>query len=213
MKTEPKGLTIKMEKGECKKTAFARTVMSPNTRHAITSEFFTSTTGGRDQQDTESTDNEIQRRIENVKNGDMSDIEATLVAQTITLDAIFHEMAYRASLNMGEHLPATETYMRMALKAQAQSRCTIEALSEIKNPKSITITKQANISDQQIVNNGTMNTGSTHARENTKESNELLTEVEHEKVDSRTTTSPKRADTASKTVETINRRKNSKGKG
>ncbi len=207
-------LEIKIKKDECKKTAFARTVMSPNTRHAITSEFFTSTTGGRDQHDTKSTDNEIQRRIENVKNGDMSDIEATLVAQTITLDAIFHEMAYRASLNMGEHLQATETYMRMALKSQAQSRCTIEALNEMKNPKSITITKQANISDQQIVNNGTMNTGSTHAGENVKESNELLlSEVKHETVDSRTKTSPKRANTASKAVETINRRKNSKGKG
>ncbi len=213
MKTEAKGLTIKMKEGECKKTAFARTVMSPNTRHAITSEFFTSTTGGRDQQDTESTGNEIQRRIENVKSGDMSDIEAMLVAQTITLDAIFHEMAYRASLNMGEHLKATETYMRMALKSQAQSRCTIEALNEMKNPKSITITKQANISGQQIVNNGTMNTGSTHAENKSKESNELLSEVKHETVDNRTTTSPKRANTASKAVGTINRRKNSKGKG
>lgn len=194
------------------KTAFARTVMSPNTRHAITSEFFTSTTGGRNQQDTESTDNEIQRRIKNVKNGDMSDIEATLVAQTITLDAVFHEMAYRSAINMGEHVSATETYMRMALKAQAQSRCTIEALSEMKNPKSITITKQANISEQQIVNNGTMKTGSSRAGKKPKESNELLSEIKHEKVDSRTKASPKKANTADEAVEAINRRKNGKGK-
>jgi hypothetical protein len=38
--------------------------------------------------------------------------------------------------------------MSMALKAQSQCRCTVEAINKFKNPKSVTITKQADISDQ-----------------------------------------------------------------
>ena len=75
----------------------------------------------------------------------------------------------------------------------------IEALNEMKNPKSVTITKQANITDQQIVNNSTINTGARVGK-NVNESNELLTKVKHEKVDTGGTTSPKRAN---QTVEAV----------
>ena len=125
-------------------------------------------------------------RVTKVKNGNMTDIEATLVSQSITLDAIFNDLATKSFINMQHSLKVTETYMRMALKAQAQCRCTIEALNEMKNPKSVTITKQANISEQQIVNNGTMNTDSSHAENNQNESNELLEVIEHEQVDTGT---------------------------
>lgn len=179
-------LTITKKKGESKKDAYARTMLSPNVGSAATSEYFSSGMGGKKEQNLNATISEIGSRIDKVKNGDMSDIEATLVSQSITLDMIFNELATRSFLNMGNSTKITETYMRMALKAQSQCRCTIEALNEMKNPKSITITKQANISEQQIVNNGTMNTGSTHAGEKQNESNELLEVVEHDKVDTRT---------------------------
>ena len=91
-------------------------------------------------------------------------------------------MASHAGANKGEYLKTMQTYLNLALKAQAQCRCTIEALNEIKNPKSVTITNQANIADQQIVNNGNMNTD-TRAEKKAKGSNELLEEIEHERLD------------------------------
>ena len=44
---------------------------------------------------------------------------------------------------MNEHLPAAETYMRLALKAQSQCRATLETLANIKNPPTV-FARQAN---------------------------------------------------------------------
>ncbi len=201
-----KNLTITVKEGECKKKAYAKAVLSPYLRNANTSEYFSTAVGGKDQQDLDSTISEVVRRVTKVKDGDMTDIEATLVSQSISLDAIFNDMAYRAALNMGKHLPATETYMRMALKAQSQCRTTIEALNEMKNPRSITITKQANISDQQVVNNGTMNTG-THAGKNKNSPNELLEKIEHERLDTGKKGETIKANQDMETVGEVNGRK------
>ncbi len=46
--------------------------------------------------------------------------ESTLISQVATLNTLFHVLTQRAAMNIGEHLPATETYLRLALKAQAQ---------------------------------------------------------------------------------------------
>ncbi len=54
-----------------------------------------------------------------------------LAAQADALNSIFTEMARRAALNMGEYIGATESYMRLGLKAQAQCRATIEALDSL----------------------------------------------------------------------------------
>jgi hypothetical protein len=48
-------------------------------------------------------------------------------------------------------------HMRLAFKAQSQSRAAIETLAEIKNPRQVTFFKQANIAGgNQQVNNGTL---------------------------------------------------------
>lgn len=71
----------------------------------------------------------------------------------MTLNAIFTEMARGAVITMGKNLDATEAYLRLALKAQNQSRATLETLSTIKNPP-VLIAKQANITTgQRQVNN------------------------------------------------------------
>lgn len=87
--------------------------------------------------------------------GDLSAGERMLSAQAVTLNSMFAELARRAAMNMGTHLQATETYLRLALKAQAQSRATLETLATIKNPP--VFARQANINNggQQQVNNGT----------------------------------------------------------
>jgi len=78
-----------------------------------------------------------------VKANDMSDMEAMLVAQTMSLNAIYAELAQRASRNLGTNLEAAERYMRLALKTQAQSRANIEALGALKSPP-VVFAKQAN---------------------------------------------------------------------
>ena len=92
--------------------------------------------------------------VQAAQDGDLAQYEGMLGAQAYALNAIFLEMTRRAALNMGTHLSATEQYMRLALKAQTQSRSTIETLAEIKNPRAVAFVRQANIAQNQQVNNG-----------------------------------------------------------
>lgn len=59
--------------------------------------------------------------------------------QAITLDMIFSEMAQRMASNIGEYLLAMEIYSRIALKAQANSRATLEALAKLHQPREQTV--------------------------------------------------------------------------
>lgn len=103
----------------------------------------------------------MREKVAKVTAGDLSDLEATLTAQAATLDTVFNEPARRAALNMGEHLSATETYLRLAFKAQAQCRATLETLVEVKYPKAATFVRQQNVAYQQQVNNGSDNATNT----------------------------------------------------
>ncbi len=89
-----------------------------------------------------------------VKSGDLTEMERTLVAQIDCLDAIFTEMGRRAAANMSEgFIQAGEVLMRLALKAQAQSRATIETLAAMKAPPAV-FARQANVTTgPQQVNN------------------------------------------------------------
>lgn len=98
----------------------------------------------------------LKRQTDAIQSGDMGRPEAMLAAQAHTLDALFSNLARRAQASMGAgNLDAGERYMRLGLKAQAQTVRTIEALGELKNPKHIAYVAQANISaGHQQVNNG-----------------------------------------------------------
>lgn len=86
--------------------------------------------------------------------GETDQADGLLTSQAIALNAVFLEMSRRAALNMGQHMGAMETYMRLALKAQSQCRTTLETLAEIKNPRAVAFVKQANIAGgHQQVNN------------------------------------------------------------
>jgi hypothetical protein len=115
-----------------------------------------------------------------VQGGDLRHAEGMLVAQAVALNAMFGEMARRASVNMGEYLGATETYLKLALKAQAQCRATLETLALLKNPP--VFARQANIAHgPQQVNNGPAPQSApaaAHAGESAGLRNELL-EGEH----------------------------------
>lgn len=84
--------------------------------------------------------------------GDLSRVEAMLMNQADSLQALFVGMVER-SLRQEYHVHA-EGYMRLALKAQSQCRATLQTLAEIKNPPVI-YARQANVTSgpQQINNN------------------------------------------------------------
>ncbi len=96
----------------------------------------------------------LREQGEAVNRGDLRAAEGMLNAQAVALNAIFGELARRAAANMGTHMGATESYLRLALKAQSQSRATLETLAAIKNPP-VVFARQANIAHgPQQVNNG-----------------------------------------------------------
>ena len=189
-KPNPKNtLTVVEEKGVSAERQIAELGLSSLTANAATSVRFAKGSFG-DLNLADSID-VMRAKVDRVKEGDLSDVEATLTAQAATLDIIFNELARRAALNMGEHLSATETYLRMAFKAQSQCRATLETLAEVKYPKAATFVKQQNVAYQQQVNNGGDNATNTPAGAHAhgKKPNQLnqLLEAQHgERLDRRT---------------------------
>jgi hypothetical protein len=101
---------------------------------------------------------ELRSQGESVNSGDLSTLERTLTAQALSLNAIFGELARIAHCNLFKVPDVAERYLRLALKAQGQSRATVETLATIKNPP-VVFARQANINNggQQQVNNGAAN--------------------------------------------------------
>ena len=147
----------------------------------------------------------LNAQVKEVQAGNLSGIERMLVAQANTLDAIFNELASRAARNMGEYLNATETYLRLALKAQTQCRATLETLAAIKNPP-IIYARQANVTTgpQQVNNTIAPN---TRARETENTPTQLLEAQHGERLDSRTTGTASSGDPAMATLGTGDRAK------
>ena len=152
-------------------------------------------------------DNNNERHLApELKNID--DAQSILISQAATLDVIFNQLAQKSAANLDKYLGAGERYLRLALKAQAQCKTTLQALHDIKNPKSITITKQANIAGQQVVNNGVMNTVKTSScsnkseNKNKKQANELnkIGRINHATLDNK---SPRTTSTTDKKVAAV----------
>jgi hypothetical protein len=95
---------------------------------------------------------DLDKRIDKIKAGDMSSVEAMLFGQAKVLETMFTSLARRAANNDG--LKQFQVNLTLALKAQAQCRSTLEALAEIKNPRPVQFVKQANMTTgPQQVNN------------------------------------------------------------
>jgi hypothetical protein len=143
----------------------------------------------------------MREKTTQVKVGDLSELEATLTAQAVLLDGIFNEMARRAGLNMDKYLSATDTYLRLALKAQSQCRASIEALAEIKNPRPVAFVRQQNVAVNQQVNNDRNAATAPHAREEKSIPTNELSGVGHELLQN--TGTPALAGRANTPVETV----------
>ena len=156
----------------------------------------------------------IKQQLAEVKSGDMTSIEAMLVAQANSLQIMFVSLGRKAISQTG--LPQYTAMFNLALKAQAQSRATIQALTELKYPKQTNFVKQANIANghQQINNNQAASDNVTnthapaHAKENLHPQNELLERQNNEWLDNAKTATPSATNQAMATVATQHRRTN-----
>jgi hypothetical protein len=137
-----------------------------------------------------------------VNGGDLSGPEATLTAQAAALDAIFNNLARRAA--QAEYMSQLEPYLRLALKAQAQCARTLEVLAAIKNPP-VVFAKQANIAQQQQVNNGIPTGQASRGREVERPPSKLLEALSSERLESGTAATASGADSQLATVGTVHR--------
>lgn len=191
-KSNPDQLTVSTEPGEADGMAIARLALRPTVQAARTLKVYGNSWGDLD------LNGLIDSLVEQTKassEGNLSRAEAMLTSQAHTLDAIFNNLAKRAI--KAEYMPNLETYLKLGLRAQSQSRATWEALSAIKNPPVMGYVKQANIAHTQQVNNAAPDT--PRARENQNPKNELM-EKKDEWLDTGTTGTAGQADSAMATV-------------
>lgn len=134
-------LQVHPGEGETPEFATARSILAPHFRHAVTAtQIHKAQFGGMDGAPGYGDyADAIRATGEAAAKGDLSFASRMLAAQAVTLDNIFTEMARRMALNMAEYLGATETYARIAMKSQAQSRATLEALAKLHQPREQTV--------------------------------------------------------------------------
>jgi hypothetical protein len=203
-------LQVRVKRDDDAQVAMARTVLRPSVRAAITAQAYSKQLGEVGL--TELVD-ELATQNANVSKGDMTRAEAMLMSQAHTLEAIFHELARRAALNMGEYIGAAETYMRLGLKAQSQCRATLETLAAIKNPQPVTFVKQANVAHgpQQVNNGAAPSSEVSCARKSEDHPNKLLEQQHGERLDTGALRAPVNADSSLEALGAVHGSENNRG--
>jgi hypothetical protein len=157
----------------------------------------------------------LEKSVQDINSGDLTHLESMLLAQATTLQTLFTCFTTRAAKQ--QHLPNYQAFMGMALKAQAQSRSTIQTLVDLKSPKHPTFVKQANISQgPQQINNGNTEPFTTSRVEHPSTVKIKLKERNHEQaktigVDTRAPRAPSRTDPAMETMGKVNRTQKRQG--
>lgn len=153
---------------------------------------------GKDATNVAALQHAMAESAERVKDGNLGGAEAMLMAQAISLNSIFVNLAARA--NATEYVEHLDRFARLALKAQSQCRATIETLAMMKNPP--VFARQANIATgSQQVNNGIVNHGIARAEIQETSPNKLL-EARGERMDRCAEGETGTGDSALETVET-----------
>lgn len=137
-----------------------------------------------------------------IQDGKLGNIEAMLFSQAATLETLFTSLLRRASRQ--DYLDQFKCYMALALKAQAQSRATLQTLAEMKAPKHVAFVKQANIAQNQQVNNGG-DPPLPRAEKSEIPPNELLEQLDGNRLDTRATGTTGRVDSDLEAVGAVNR--------
>jgi hypothetical protein len=134
---QSKPLMVQAHEGETEAATMARLMVDPFLRHGIVgsalSDKMVGKLPGEPRFDDFST--AIRAKTKGILESHKTFASELLTAQALSLDSLFTEFSRRAAMNMGEYLGATETYMRLALKAQSACRATIEALAKLHQPR------------------------------------------------------------------------------
>lgn len=134
-------LVVEAQPDESVGHALARAILEPGFRHGLTASSFGAKMMGTNADLPNLGDyaGYITGIGEKAHIGDVTMASHMLSAQAVTLDNMFTEFARRAALNMGEYVNATETYARLAIKAQGHCRTTLEALAKLHQPREQTV--------------------------------------------------------------------------
>ena len=145
-KTQPalapnNALVIDQTSEETGAQAMARKLLEPQMRHALTASTFAAKMLGSKIEGPGIMDyvGHVESMTANAEKGDLTIASRLLIAQAVTLDSMFTELARRTALNMGEYIQAAERYGRLALKAQSNCRATIESLVKLHQPREQTV--------------------------------------------------------------------------
>lgn len=127
--------------GETEDQRLAELIVSPTTRtaflhYALSRKLFGPREGGKDQRASfDGMAAELTKQQDAAASGDMRRASDLLISQAHVLDALFADFMHRSLDNAGSYPDAMQRYMTLALKAQAQSRASIEALARIHQPR------------------------------------------------------------------------------
>ena len=157
----------------------------------------------------------LEQQIRKLKTGDMAPVEEMLYLQAKSLEVLYTQLLHRSMAC--DHLPALQANLALALKAQTQCRSTLQALADIKNPRAVAFVRQANIAQQQQVNNGA-SASPARARVETpvQPANELLEDAshgQHERMDPGAQGAPARSNPAVEAVGAVDGAAHSRGQG
>lgn len=140
--TKPTPIAVDQKPDESRRQATARVFVAPFSPHGIALANVNSaaTSGlGDDEPGIAEFAHAVKDRAKLMAAGDMTLAAEMLACQAITLDSVFTDMARRMAINAGQYLEATETYARIALKAQAGSRAALSELAKLHQPREQTV--------------------------------------------------------------------------
>ncbi len=125
--------------GKSSEYAVARAELDPEMRHAVNALNASGDLFSGDRADVTDIAEAMGDIADAVAAKDMSVVSRLLTAQALSLDSLFTQMVRKAHANMGQHSEAFDRYMRVGLKAQAQSRATLEAIVKMHQPREQTV--------------------------------------------------------------------------
>ena len=147
---------------------------------------------------------ELTERMKAVSAGKMGGVEAMLMGPAIALQSIFANFAHRSALNAGQILQATETYMKLVLRAQSQSRSTLETLALIKYAPRV-------YAQEDNVTTGPQQINTVISRDIESEQTQLLEAQRGKRLNIGTKGQAGRVDPRMETVGAVNRTENRRG--
>jgi len=182
-KKPPKNLSIVREPGKSDEQATAEAALNSAINAAIVADAYQGNIMG-DDVELDALVGTLRASMDKSAAGDLSGLEAMLIGQATALQTIFVSLANRAQQQ--QYQRNLEAFLALALKAQSQSRATIQAVIDLKYPRQATFVRQANIAHgPQQVNNamGTALPGESLELE-PKQAQGLKAHIRHQKAQS-----------------------------